>query len=347
MGCDKETDDALRDRVRVLWADPPAHGNRSHVLQIIWQVAGVDRAFVYPPFALDGLDGLGKVGCALVAPGHRAGVGRRSALADAVRAQLLANGSLTADYIIMDVDDTGEIDPVDNKGACQVDVEIQLKLEDEESWKFSAEQNLVVSSMPDAETLVVYHEPNNPDRIDEVAEALGDLAEGDTLYVQGFPVTVKSVRRDAFTIYLAAPLTDEDGSNLTEETVKGARIYPACPLSTQVQTALDNIFDQLGTSEALPRGANLPWQRRYPLATFLYPDELRVAEIINQLVDIEGIVDLRVIAPEDNVSPPSMIAVDEPSGERVFTTYILSLRRVSLGPLRPTPGVDDDYPGPS
>jgi Baseplate J-like protein len=346
QGADYEAEDKLRDRVRVLWADPPAHGNRGHVLQIIWQVEGVDRAFVYPPFALDGMNGLGKVGCALVAPGHRSGVGKASSLAGEVRKALTAQGSLTADYVIMDVDDRGEEDPSTGKGACQVDVELQIRLTDEVDWGWSAAQNLVVSGMPDPEILEVYYDPIDPEMRDQVVEALGSIAEGDLLYLLGQQMTVQTVDLPKFSILLAAPIADENGEQLTADEVIGARIYPPCPVQAQVDAALESIFGQLGTSEAPARGGELAWQRRYPLTTFLYPDELRVAEITNQLMDIDGIEDIRLVTPEDNVLPPPLEAETLPSGDRAYTTYILSLRRVSLGPLRPTPGYDSGYAGP-
>ncbi len=349
LGASEESSDRLRDRIRVLWADPPAHGNRSHVLQIAWQTAGVDKAFVYPPFALNGLDGLGRVGIGLVAPGTRAGVSRRSALADEVRARLTELGSFTADYVIMDVDDRGPVDPL-GKGACQVDLEIQVRLNDETSWKWPSPHNIVVENV-DGTALRVFTDPNDIAQERAVLETLSGLVQGDSLQVLGLDATVSEVNAREYLVYLAEPILDEHGQPVPAEQLVGARIYPTCPLKSEIEPAIRGVFAALGTSEAplpvdessppgLRPDPKLPWQRRYPQTTFLYPDVLRLAEIVNQLYETKGLADLRIVSPKENVAPPTNAANTTPAGEQVFTTYILTLRRLMLGPYRPTPGED-------
>jgi len=56
----------------------------------------VDRAFIYPPLALDGINGLGRAGVALVAPGRRPGVGSTSTLAETVLDELKEKASFTS-----------------------------------------------------------------------------------------------------------------------------------------------------------------------------------------------------------------------------------------------------------
>ena len=141
-------------------------------------------------------------------------------------------------------------------------------------------------------------------------------------------------------LHLAGPVTEEDGAPLRRDLVVGERLYPACPLRSVIEKELDALFKTLGTSEAPPPGDELPLQRRFPPVDFRNPDELKVAEIVNRLMDIEGVRDLRVVSPASNVRPPHNDAVTAASGERVYRAYILSLRRVALGPLRPTPGLD-------
>jgi len=347
MGDDAETDDELRDRVSVLWAVPPAHGNRSAVLRIAEQVEGVDRAFVYPPFALDGMESLGRVGCALVAPGRRSGVGRNTALAEEVRAALSTDGSMTAEYVMMDVDEVGEIDPVTGKGECQVDVEIQLLLENPGLWSWLGGVNLVADGVAsEAWDIVVWCPDTDEESIAQVRNTLGNLVEGDQLRFAGRTVTVSSVDVESLLIHLSAPLLDEDGVPLGAADVNGRRIYPICGMNAALEAALDVVFKDLGTSEARAPEGELPWQRRFPRTNFRHPDELRVAEIVNQLMDIEGIVDARILTPAENVTPPRNEAYTDESDERVYKTYILSLRDVMFGPLLPTPGVDG-LPGPT
>jgi len=348
LGDDDESDDELRDRVRVLWAYPPAHGNRSHVLKIAEQVEGVDRAFVYPSLALDGLNGLGRVGCALVAPGRRCGVGRDSALAREVLEKLRAQGSFTADYVMMDVDHVGEVDPDTGKGMCQVDVDIQLDLADPTAWRWRAALNPVIGSMPDDRTIVVFHDPRDPERTAKIDTALAALADGDQLYLLGRPVTVAAIDNARRTLHLAGPVVEEDGAPLRREALVGERLYPTCPLRPAIEKELDALFKTLGTSEAPPPGDELPIQRRFPPVAFRNPDELKIAEIVNRLMDVEGVRDLRVVSPAANVRPPPNDAWTADSGERRYRARILSLRRVALGPLRPTPGLDAarGYVGP-
>jgi Baseplate J-like protein len=340
MGDDDETDAELRDRVSVLWADPPGHGNRAHVLQIAGQVAGVDRAFVYSPFALEGFQALGKVGVALVAPGRRSGVGADSALAREVYDHLLDKGSLTADYVMMDVDDYGVPDPATGRGSCQVDVELQLQLEDESRWSFPASRNLIVASMPQPDKLIFECNRDDPEELAQVSAAVGAIEDGRTMQLLGSTVTVQSVVDAELTVYLTEPLMDDDGNEVPVDRIIGQRFYPICPVKSLVEDRLDAVFKALGTSESPNPGDDVPWQRRYPLTSSIHPAQLRVAEIVNQIMEIEGVRDMRVVTPIDNVAPPPNEVVPLLSGEKFYKTYILSLRRVAVGPMRYTPGVD-------
>ncbi|MCP4674756.1 MAG: hypothetical protein GY854_04425 [Deltaproteobacteria bacterium] len=350
MGDDDETDDELRSRVRVLWADPPGHGNRSHLFQIATEVEGVDRAFVYPPIALDGRDGMGKAGVALVAPGRRPGVGAESALSEAVREQLVENASFTGGYVMMTVDGKGALDEAAGKHECQVDIDIQLKLDDEERWKMPATQNLVVSGY-DAEDkkLTIFRDDDDPVREEEVNNIAKSLATGDVLYLMGMPISIVDLEYlEDHKIVIAEELVDEEGQPIPLELVIGKPLYPKCPMQTIIEKTIDEIFKDLGTSEAPRRDMDLPWQRRYPRTNFAYPAELRVAEIFNRIMDLNGIEDMRILSPDGNMAPPNNNVEVSPDGERTYTTYILSLRRIAVGPYRPTPGVDEakGYVGP-
>ncbi len=348
MGDDDESDDELRGRVRVLFADPPGHGNRSHLFQIATQVEGVDRTFIYPPIALDGIDGLGKAGIALVAPGHRPGVGASSALADKVLEEIKEKASFTGNYAMMTVDEKGTLDQAAGKHECQVDIDIQLKLDDEERWKMAAAQNMVVGEYkPSVKKITVFRDDDDPVHAEEVATIVKSLAPGDELYLMGQPIAIVDIE-GSYDLAIAEELLDEDGLPIPPELLVGKPLYPECPMQTLIEKTIDGIFKDLGTSEAPRRDLDLPWQRRYPRTNFSYPAELRVAEIFNRIMDLNGVEDMRVLCPEENIAPPANITEQLPSGERAYTTYILSLRRLAVGPYRPTPGVDagKGYAGP-
>lgn len=340
MGDDDETEQELRQRVHLLWANPPFHSNRAQLVKIAEQVAGVDRAFIYPPFALDGMDGLGLVGCALVAPGRRPGVGSKSALALEVLAQLKSHGSFTASYVMMDVDEVGDINKTTGKGRCEVDLDLQISPADDFRWSWPTEVNPVVEKWyPERRLLYLYGETDG-DRLTQLHQALKALIPGDTLSIAGQSVTVIDVVPESRAIYLGAPLLGEDNSELKQVEVEGQRVYSPCPLQAEIDAAIDRVFKELGTSETTPPTAEIPWQRRFPQTTFQNPDELRVARIIDELMDIDGIADARVIAPQENITPPANRTDRLASGGRRYKTFILKRRRLAVGPLLSTPGID-------
>ena len=364
-GDDLESDDELRKRVQVQWAEPPAHGNRSHLVKIAEQTEGVDRAFVYPSFSLDydrPFDALGKAGVALVAAGATPAVGRNSPLAKRVKSEIEANASFTGNYEIMEVECKNVYDPSEREDGCRVDVEIQVQLEDNTQWSFIGLQNLVVLGYDTEHKYlkVNYREGSSGAAIahrKQIRDVLKQLHSGDTIYLMGQPSIIDEVytdeeslpdwlayNPDVFGFVLESHPLDKDGNEIPESKLIGMRIYPICDLTYTIEGEIRKVFKDLGTSEVMPpKDTDMQWIRRFPSVDFMYPAELRIAELFNRVMDIEGISDMRVVFPTQNISPPSNSVVRQADGSVYYKTYILGLNRLAVGPLLPTATLDTGY----
>ncbi len=336
MGDDPESDEELRKRVSVLWANPPAHGNRSHLFKIASQVEGVDRAFVYPSFALEGHTGLGYAGLALVGPGRYAGVGAESALAKEVHALLEEQGSYTGNYVMMNVH------------TEEIPVHIQIKLEDELNWSLPMPYNFSPFDVIGYEGNVLTVRLNLLHDHDyavyeTVTNRIKTLKKGTKLYWGHVPLTVNKTVYDAGTsdgdklahFHLSQNYSDFPIEDFVGIPVTFQMLYPDCPERKLVQEAVERVFADLGTSEAAKPeySEERPWQRRFPRTDFMYPDELRIAELYNQVMDIPGVEDMRLVTPLDNLRPsPNEMNVDE--DVKTYTTYVLVMRNLVVGPYQ-------------